>query len=298
MLFATLEKDGFCIIEGYFDSEPGELAAMVAAQHRVLNSWEKVKHDPPEGRSMFKEFPCSEHLLNRAMVDHPLIDNIAKRWLSTDDIHIRVGVQLARYPGFQGDSGIAHFDNGNNSLLPKPAHEVAFTPEHRRFSQMGFWTHLEPVGPGQAPLQLIRRQDGSDMSKAIPLVCTGGTVCCFPNYTWHSAGNYTDHEGQRFTWGFGVGRADHVFEGFKHYTAMGQNPHFKVTIMYVTVYLCDRGVTEMLPHGPHITSHGSLRLLAGQELISALSPAERCYFRFPKQGDPAYTPQMVIAINM
>ena len=116
------------------------------------------------------------------------------------------------------------------------------------------------MGAGQAPLQLIRRQDGNDMAKAIPLVCPAGTVCCFSNYLFHSAGNYVDAEGQRFTWGFGIGRADHHFEGFKSYTQMGQNPHFK-------------------------------------KLIRSLSPRERCYFRFPKPGDAAYTPEMLRALD-
>ena len=44
--------------------------------------------------------------------------------------------------------------------------EEAFSPAHRRFGQIGFWTHLEAVGPDQAPLQLLRRRDGRDMSKA------------------------------------------------------------------------------------------------------------------------------------
>eukprot|EP01047_Picozoa_sp_COSAG01_P007052 COSAG01_NODE_261_length_20040_cov_33.761496_5_plen_124_part_00 len=98
------------------------------------------------------------------------------------------------------------------------------------------------------------------MSKAVQLVVPAGTVCAFGNYVEHSAGNFTDSDGQRFTWGFGLGRADHCFEGFRHYTSMGSNPHFI-------------------------------------ELIASLTPAERCYFRFPKVGDPCYTEPMLAALE-
>ena len=39
---------------------------------------------------------------------------------------------------------------------------------------------------------------------------------------------------QRFTWGWGLGRADHVFEGFVHYTNIGTDPMFKAVIASFT----------------------------------------------------------------
>ena len=77
-------------------------------------------------------------------------------------------------------------DNGNNSLLPMPDHSVAFTEAHRRFGQIQFWTHLEEVKPGMAPLQLVSRKYGTDMDKAVELVCPAGTICVFTNYTCES----------------------------------------------------------------------------------------------------------------
>ena len=141
-----------------------------------------------------------------------------------------------------------------------PDHSVAFDEEHRRFGQIQFWTHLEEVQPGQAPLQLIPRKHGNDMSHAVELVCPPGTICIFTNYSYHSANDFTADFGQRYTWGVAFGRADSVFEGFRHYTAVGGNPHF-------------------------------------QELISALTPEQRSMFRFPKIGDPAYTPAMLAALE-
>jgi hypothetical protein len=64
-----------------------------------------------------------------------------------------------------------------------PDHSVAFDEAHRRFGQIQFWTHLEEVKPGMAPLQLVPREFGKDMSKAVELVCPAGTICIFTNYT-------------------------------------------------------------------------------------------------------------------
>ena len=76
----------------------------------------------------------------------------------------------------------------------------------------------------------------------------------------HSANDFTATEGQRYTWGVAFGRADSVFEGFRHYTHAAGNPHFR-------------------------------------ELVSALSPQERTLFRFPPVGDPAYTLEMLEALE-
>jgi hypothetical protein len=248
--FDELFENGYVILRNYYPEE--QRRAMAEAQRRVLKTWEQVKDNPPPDRSMYVPFPSSEFILNRAMVDHELL-NLARRFLKTEQIHIRVGLMLARYPGYRGDSGTAHIDNGNNSLLPK-------SDSAREFGQLGFWVHLDDVGEDQAPLQLIRTRDGQDMSKVEKLACPGGTVCVFSNYTWHSAGNYTRADGQRFTWGFAAGRADHCWEGFKHYTDMGMNPHF-------------------------------------QKLIGSLSAKERELFRFPPAGHPYYTPQTLAALE-
>eukprot|EP01046_Picozoa_sp_COSAG06_P034836 COSAG06_NODE_3685_length_5014_cov_4.732452_3_plen_90_part_00 len=37
--------------------------------------------------------------------------------------------------------------------------------------------------PGMAPLQLVPRKYGTDMDKAVELVCPAGTICVFTNYT-------------------------------------------------------------------------------------------------------------------
>jgi hypothetical protein len=245
-----LLEDGYLILPSYFpEAERQELAA---AQRRVLKPWDEVKDNPPDGRSMYAPFPSAEPVLNRALIQPPLID-FARRYLKTDHVHYRAGMMLARYPGFKGDGDTAHIDNGNNSLLPP-------SETDRAFGQIQFWVHLEEVGEDQAPIRMIPRQYGRDLSHAQPLVCPGGTVCIFTNYTWHAATEYKRSDGQRFTWGLSVGRADHYWEGFRHYTDMGLNPHFR-------------------------------------QLISSLSAKEREFFRFPPAGHHYYTPQTLAALE-
>ena len=101
----------------------------------------------------------------------------------------------------------------------------------RQFSQIGFWVHLEDVGIDQAPLRLIPKRFGKDMTKCVPLTCSAGTLCIFTRYTWHSATAYAGADGQRFTWGYSFGRADHYWEGFRHYTQHGKgSPVFQAFI--------------------------------------------------------------------
>lgn len=246
-----LVEDGYVILHKYYSEEVRR--PLAEAQRRVLQCWEEVKDNPPADRSQFVPgFPNKEQILNHALLEPQLMD-FARRYLKTEHIHYRAGYMLARYPGFKGDSGEPHIDNGNNSLLPK-------SESAREFGCLTFWTHLEDVGPDQAPLQLIPRKYGKDMSKAEPLVCEGGTVCIFSTYTWHSAGNYERADGERFTWGQGFGRADHYWEGFRHYTSMGQDP-------------------------------------AMREFIGAIGAKDREIFRFPPAGHPYYTKQTLAALE-
>lgn len=100
--FNTLEEDGFVIIPSYFQGE--QLEEMAAAMRRALPTWEDVRADPPEGFSGTAtcDWPFSELVLNKTGAQQPELADFARRWLGTDDIQIRVGIGLARYPGYMG----------------------------------------------------------------------------------------------------------------------------------------------------------------------------------------------------
>jgi len=248
-----LDREGFIIIPDFISG--AQLETLQAAQRRILPTWEKIRAEPPQdqaGNSLLVCFPHEEMALYQAAMDEESIA-FARKWLKSQDLHMRVGCLIARYPGHQGggtgcdDSGL-HIDNGNNSLLPMSA-------ELREFGQIGFWIHLEDVGEDQAPLRLIPKSQGRDMSRCVPLVCKAGTLCIFTNYTWHSATAYTGTVGQRFTFGYSFGRADHYWEGFRHYTHLGKGaPVF-------------------------------------QEFIGTLTATQRQLWRFPPPDHPYYTEQ-------
>ena len=254
-----LEREGLFIVPDFISGD--QLTSLQAAQRRALPTYEQVKDDPPQdqaGHSLLKCFPYEEIELYRATMDEESIA-FARKWLKTDDIHMRVGCLIARYPGHTtggtgfDDSGL-HIDNGNNSLLPK-------SEDLREFGQIGFWVHLEDVEEDQAPLRLIPKQHGRDMTKCVPLVCKSGTLCVFTNYSWHSATAYTGQDGQRFTWGYGFGRVDHYWEGFRHYTHLGKG---------AAIF---------------------------QEFIGGLTAAQRQLWRFPPAGHPYYTEQTLALLE-
>ena len=255
-----LDHEGFVIVPNFITGD--KLKTLQAAQRRNVPTYDQIKDDLPlekSGYSFMSWFPYEELELLRATMDEESIA-FARKWLKTDDIHARVGGgEMARYPGHtRGGTGFdesnLHIDNGNNSLLPE-------SEDAREFGQIGFWIHLEDVEEDQAPLRLIPKRHGRDMTKCVPLVCKGGTLCIFTNFTWHSATAYVRTDGQRYTWGYAFGRADHFWEGFRHYTNLGiGSPVF-------------------------------------QAFIGGLSAAQRQIWRFPPAGHPYYTEQTLALLE-
>ncbi len=161
-----LDDKGYVIIPDYYTGD--QLEEMQAAQRRVLPTWQEVKENPPSGRATLKDFPSDEMVLLQGIVDHHAWD-FARRWFETEHIHFRAGCMIVRYPEFQGggigsDATGLHIDNGNNSLLPS-------SDNLRAFGQLVFWIHLEDVDEDQAPLRLLAKEHGRDMTKCEPLVC-------------------------------------------------------------------------------------------------------------------------------
>ena len=254
-----LDREGFIVVPDFITGD--KLERLQAAQRRALPIWKKIQESPPQdqsGNSLLKCFPYEELELYNAAMDEESI-TFARKWLKTHAIHMRVGCLIARYPGHTAggtgfDNSNLHIDNGNNSLLP-------MSETLREFGQIGFWVHLEDVDEDQAPLRLIPKKYGQDMTQCMPLVCKAGTLCIFTNFTWHSDSAYIRPDGQRFTWGYGFGRADHYWEGFKHYTHLGKGaPIF-------------------------------------QQFIGSLTAAQRELWRFPAAGHPYYTEQTLALLE-
>ena len=247
--FDHLVEHGFVILPAFIQGE--ELATLQAAQRRVLKSWEQVKENPPSGLAEAVTFPYGDTVM-AGLFPHPELLKLGRRYLKTEKVFFIGGTMLTRYPGCNPvDPG--HIDNGNNSLLP-------MTRTAREYSQLTFWIHLEEVGVDQAPLMLVSHKDNRDNSKAIPLACPAGSVLVFTNYTWHFASKYLRTDGQRFSWAFMLGRADHPFEGLTSYTSLGQNPIFS-------------------------------------RMIGGLSAEDRQLFRFPPPNDAYYTKETLAALE-
>ena len=256
-----LDREGFIIVPDFVSGD--QLKTLQAAQRRALPTWEKNKDNPPQdqsGNSLLVCFPHEEIELYKAAMDEESIA-FARKWLKTEAIHMRVGCLIARYPGHSSggtgfDDSNLHIDNGNNSLLP-------MSEDLREFGQIGFWIHLEDVEEDQAPLRLIPKKYGKDMTQCVPLVCKGGTLCIFTNFTWHSASAYTRQDGQRFTFGYSFGRADHYWEGFRHYTQLGKGaPVFQEFIGSLTAE--QRQLWRFLPAGHAYYTEQTLALLEEQ----------------------------------
>lgn len=229
-----------------------QCAEMAVAIRRLLPPWEEIRDDTRDDRIDACYFPCAEQCLNHAILNPEAI-HFAQRWLETEQIHYRPGLALVRYPGFKGSREKCHIDNGNNSLLPPTA------TDHTH-AQLNFWFYLEDVAADQAPTLFIATADNQDLSKAEAMVAPAGSGCVFHNYTQHATSDYGRSQGQRYTWKFAYGRADHYWEGVLHYTDVGSNKHFR-------------------------------------EFIGSITARERELFRFPPAGHPYYTDQTLEALE-
>jgi hypothetical protein len=244
-----LVERGFIILEDVIDEATCRKG--VEEMEKVLKPWSEVKDDPPAELNKFTTWPSPSLWLNRFVITNDVLVDFAQRYLQTEHIQLRTGTPFVRYPGCVSFTEVTdgrnsiHIDNINNSLLPACDDHI--------FGQVQFWCHLQEVGPEQAPLLLWPHGDQErDYEKAVKLSVPAGSMGIFTNYTYHSASPFTATEGQRYIWGGQFGRADHYWEGFRHYTDKATDPHF-------------------------------------QALVSSLTPRQREMLRFPPAGHRYYT---------
>ena len=80
----------------------------------------------------------------------------------------------------QATAGLADVGVGPGQAASGPGGQQVCFPT-------SFWIHLEDVEQDQAPLRLIPKRHGRDMTKCVTLGCKAGTLCVFTNFSWHSA---------------------------------------------------------------------------------------------------------------
>ena len=238
--YDSFQKQGFVVVENFYPE--AQRAQIAEAVRRSLPPWEEVKDDPPDGL-LRTDFPYEDPFFNQLIVDGDLIDFV--RWiLDSDDIHFRYAHNWARYPDPADKTPRLHRDNGNNSLLP--------VCDDNRYGQISTWYFPEQVHEDQAPMMIIPKSYGDDVSKGISLTVPAGTQMIFNTHIWHSATLFTGGEGQRYSVTRIYGRADHYWEGVRSYTNLGMSQPFR-------------------------------------DFIGTLSARDRELFRFPPAGHSYYT---------
>ena len=115
-----------------------------------------------------------------------------------------------------------HRDIGNNSLLP-PC-------DDDRYGQVSTWYFPEEVGAEQAPMMIIPKRYGDDVSKAISLTVAAGTQMIFNTHVWHAATVFQGSQGQRYSVTRIYGPADHFWEGVRSYTNQGMREQFRTFV--------------------------------------------------------------------
>ena len=171
----TFVEQGFVAVEDFYPEQ--RRAQIAAAIRRTLPPWKTLADDPPTERLLRDDFPYADTFFNEFIIDWDLIEFV-QRVLDTEDIHFRYAHNWARYP----DPGAAqpglHIDNGNNSLLPPTS--------DRRYGQISTWYFPEAVDENQAPMQIVPKPYGQDLSKRVLLTVPAGTIMIFNTHLWHS----------------------------------------------------------------------------------------------------------------
>ena len=244
----TFEEQGFVVVEDFYPEE--KRARIVAALRKTLPTWEVVKDQPPESGMLTDDFPYSEMLFNELTLDPHLIDFV-QRALETEAIHFRYAHNWVKYPGSTAFP-LLHIDNGNNSLLP-PC-------DDKRYGQISCWYFPEEVRAEHAPMLVVPKPFGKDLSKSVSLDVPAGTQMIFNTYLWHSATAFEGKDMQRYSVTRIYGRADHYWEGVSSFTNLGRNEHFR-------------------------------------QFIGKLTAREREFFRFPPAGHPYYTDKTLVLLE-
>ena len=247
-------EQGFVVVENFY---PEERRARIAAAIRETHPpWEVMKDRDPEeldGPGLLKaRFPYDNMLFNELTVDWDLI-GFVQRVLETEDIHFRYAHNWARYPADIPPHKL-HMDNGNNSLLPP----MGGPP----YAQISSWYFPEEVAEDQAPMLIIPKKHGRDMSKSQLLAVPAGTQMIFNTHIWHAATRFKRKDSQRYSVTRIYGRADHCWEGVSSYTNMGRNENFGRFLGTLTAR--EREVFRFPPAGHPIYTRENLALLEGQ----------------------------------
>lgn len=249
----TFEEQGFVVVENFYPEE--KRAHIAATLRKTLPPWEVVKDHPPETGRLNDNFPYSEMLFNELTVDWDLI-SFVQRALETEDIHFRYAHNWARYPVplSKPHKLHLHMDNGNNSLLPPCGGQ--------RYGQISSWYFPEEVREDQAPMLIIPKPYGRDLTKKVLLVVRAGTQMIFNTHLWHSATPFQGAESQRYSVTRIYGRADHYWEGVGFITNLGRNEHFRKFIATLTARA--REIFRFPPAGHPFYTREALALLEGQ----------------------------------
>ena len=174
--FQTFVEQGFVVVEDFYPEE--RRAQIAAAIRQTLPPWEVIAADPPERRRLTDDFPYADMFFNEFILDWDLIEFV-QRLLDTEDIFFRYAHNWARYPDPGAEQPGLHIDNGNNSLLPPTS--------DRRYGQISTWYFPEAVDENQAPMQIVPKPYGQDLSKRVLLTVPAGTIMIFNTHLWHSA---------------------------------------------------------------------------------------------------------------
>ncbi len=241
-----LLRHGYAIVPNFLTAT--ELAAAKANMLRYFPSAEEFEATPERYASITEdpehlqvEFPFAGETLND-ITTHPEIVSFVERLLGTQNVMLSQSAIWAKYAGTGDFEQGLHLDYQGNTLVV-PRDDGAY----RQVNMILYYSDVDnELGPTHVvsqektkdlplwPTHRTRKKDSALYKLEKPVLAQAGDLFIFSMRTWHRASDLIADRGVRFSHHFVYRSADHPFQGFNQYSAMGEKAELQSFIARAT----------------------------------------------------------------
>lgn len=243
---AQLHHHGYAIVPNFLT--PAELAKAQTSVLRYFPSVDELEATPERYASILEEphhlqveFPFAADTLNDIST-HPEIVSFVERLLGTPDVLLSQAAIWAKYAGTGDFEQGLHLDYQGNTLVV-PRDDGAY----RQVNMILYYTDVDgELGPTHVvsqentkelplwPTHRTRKKDTALYKLEKPVLAAAGDLLIFSMRTWHRASDLTADRGARFSHHLVYRAAEHPFQGYHHYSQMGEKPEMGAFIAKAT----------------------------------------------------------------
>ncbi|MEA2733694.1 MAG: hypothetical protein QOE14_145 [Humisphaera sp.] len=239
-------RHGYAVIPGFLTK--AELAAGRAGMLQYFPTAQELSATPQRYGSIYEdpehlqvEFPFANDTLNDISTHAELI-RFVERILGNESVLLSQAAIWAKYAGTGDFSQGLHLDyQGNSLVVPR---------EDGDYRQVNMILYYSDVGADLGPTYVVsqeqtknlplwpthrtRKKDAKLYEHEKPILANAGDLFLFGMRTWHRASDITAKDGVRFSHHLVWRSARHNFQGYHHWSQMGEKPELQQFIARAT----------------------------------------------------------------